>query len=394
MSAHSYTLFRTLMKLILPCFVKRAIRAQRESSKAFEIGWRSFIRNDLRITDVTIYFVSSCNTNLKFRAMMLWQPSIQGCQGTWKSANKVPAALNLFTQQESSSDVLRLIERHGLELIDLGHADVVRRALNVIPHDIRARNPIVLGIRGLASADSGRLDRAESLLQRAAANATDGKLKAALSIKLALILANQMKDSACVLEPLRNADLPDGLRGEIISLLAVSYAYGGRPHDAANAVTEADALVENVESDQDRARILHRLAIAMAQLGMPLDKVLAYQKQAAALAAEHGLFGLAGRAFPSLASIALLYEGDSTKEMWYAQQASTASMKAGDRVNLQTALLQLMDIEGRRGNAERLKALEKQLATVATSDVNRLVYVVAVKAFRPPGKESLTKRIG
>ena len=298
-----------------------------------------------------------------------------------ESANKVPAALNLFTQQESSSDVLRLIERYGLELIDLGHADVVRSALNVIPHDIRARNPIVLGIRGLASADSGRLDRAESLLQRAAANATDGKLKAALSIKLALILANQMKDSACVLEPLRNADLPDGLRGEITSLLAVSYAYGGRPHDAANAVTEADALVENVESDQDRARILHRLGIAMAQLGMPLDKVLAYQKQAAALAAEHGLFGLAGRAFSSLASIALLYEGDSTKEMWYAQQASTASMKAGDRVNLQTALLQLMDIEGRRGNAERLKALEKQLATVATSDLNRLVYVVAVKAF-------------
>jgi len=55
-------------------------------------------------------------------------------------------------------------------------------------------------------------------------------------------------------------------------------------------------------------------------------------------------------------------------------------MKAGDRINLQTALLQLMDIEGRRGNPERIQALEKQLAAVATTDINRLVYVIPVRA--------------
>jgi ATP/maltotriose-dependent transcriptional regulator MalT len=298
-----------------------------------------------------------------------------------EAANKIASALSIFAQAGSVPNVLRLLELHGFELSDQGHGDVVQQALDVITHDIRATNPIVLGIRGMTAADAGRLDRAESLLQRAIAEVNGEKLKAVLSIKLALILANQMKDIAGVLEPLRLTKLPNNLRGEIISLLAVSYAYAGRLSDAENAIDEADALVGDVENDQDRAKILHRLGIAMAQLGLPLERVLTVQKRAAALASEQGLFGLAGRAFSSLASIALFYEGDITKEIWYAQQASTASMKAGDRVNLQTALLQLMDIEGRRGNSERLQTLEKQLAAVATSDVNRLVYVVPVRAF-------------
>jgi LuxR family maltose regulon positive regulatory protein len=297
-----------------------------------------------------------------------------------QAVNNVPAALRLFSQAASSVDVLRLLEAHGLDLAEQGHGDVVQLALTALPHDVRAKNPYVLGVRGIIMADAGRLDRAESLLQRAISSSENPGLRAALAIKLALILANQMKETASVLEPFRSGVLSKSLHGEISSLLAVSYAYAARPEEAEEAAREAESLSAELDSDQDRAKILHRVAIARARLGLPFEKVLSMQERAASLASEQGLFGLAGRCFSSLASIALFYEGDITRETWYAQQASTASMKAGDRVNLQTALLQLMDIEGRRGNAERIQALEKQLAAVATTDTNRIVYVVPVRA--------------
>src|SRR5581483_2066801 len=107
------------------------------------------------------------------------------------------------------------------------------------------------------------------------------------------------------------------LRGEIASLLAIAYAYTGRSDEAKKAADDAELLVAEVDSDQDRAKILHRIGIARARLGEPFERVLAMQERAASLASEQGLFGLAGRCFSSLASIALFYEGDITRETWY-----------------------------------------------------------------------------
>lgn len=297
-----------------------------------------------------------------------------------ETAGNMPAALRLYVQAESSENVLRLLEQHGFEFVAQGQGDVVQSALKIVPHDVRAKNPYILGIRGTIMGDTGRFDRAESLLQRAIGGTTNENLKATLSIKLALILANQMKEVSGILEPLKSALLSKNLRGEISSLLAISHAYAARPEQAEEAAGQAELLVAELDSDEDRARILHRIAIARARLGLPFEQVLSMQERAATLASEQGLFGLAGRCFSSLASIALFYEGDINRETWYAQQAATASLKAGDRINLQTALLQLMDIEGRRGNPERIQALEKQLAAVATTDTNRLVYVIPVRA--------------
>jgi len=56
-------------------------------------------------------------------------------------------------------------------------------------------------------------------------------------------------------------------------------------------------------------------------------------------------------------------------------------MKAGDLVNLQTALLHLLNVEGRRGNLERIKALEQQIAPISTSDTRRMSYVIPIRAY-------------
>jgi ATP/maltotriose-dependent transcriptional regulator MalT len=296
-------------------------------------------------------------------------------------AGRLPAALTLFAQAFALADVLRILTSDGLRLTDEGHADAVGIALESLPSDIRATNPVVLGLRALAAGDLGRFDRAESLLQRALSKECEQTLRVELSLRLALILINQMRDVAEMLEPLDSNALPANLQGEIASLLAITYAYAGRSNEAMRAVARARRALLHIEGNHDRAKVLQRIGVAGLRLGLPLEETMDAQNRAASLASEEGMYGLAGRAFVALASIALLYEDDAAKEVWYSQQAANAAMKAGDLFNLQTALLHLLNVEGRRGNVERIKALEKQIAPISTSDSRRMSYVIPIRAY-------------
>ncbi|HEX5273896.1 MAG TPA: LuxR C-terminal-related transcriptional regulator [Candidatus Rubrimentiphilum sp.] len=299
-----------------------------------------------------------------------------------EAAGRPAAALSLYGQALAMPDVLRILGSHGFQLADEGHADVVDTALESLPAGVRATNPLVLGLRALAEEDHGRLDRAESLLQRALSKKCGKKLCVELSLRLALILINQMRDVSEMLQPLGgDPDLPVNLQGEIASLLAIAHAYAGRSSEALAAIAKAKEALTHLESNADRAKILQRIGVAGLRLGLPLEETRGAQIRAASLASEEGMFALAGRAFVALASIALSYEDDPVKEVWYSQQAANAAMKAGDLVNLQTALLHLLTVEGRRGNVERIKALEQQIAPISTSDSRRMSYVIPIRAY-------------
>jgi ATP/maltotriose-dependent transcriptional regulator MalT len=326
-----------------------------------------------------------------FRDFLQHQLELQGDQAVedirlraaraLESTGRPAAALALFAQTLATDDVLRILAAHGLQLVDQGHADAVSIALESLPSNIRATNPLVLGLRALAEGDLGRLDRAESLLQRALSKQCGQTLRIELSLRLALILVNQMRDVKEMLEPLDSDDLMANLQGEIASLLAITHAYAGRSSEAMQSVAKAKRALVHIESNQDKAKILQRIGVAGLRLGLPLEETMDAQNRAAALASEEGMFGLAGRAFVALASIALSYEDDATKEVWYSQQAANAAMKAGDLFNLQTALLHLLNVEGRRGNVERIRALEHQIAPISTSDSRRMSYVVPIRAY-------------
>lgn len=299
-----------------------------------------------------------------------------------ESSGRVAAALRLYAKSSAHDDILRILTCKGLQLTDEGHSDAVSIALECVPSNVRATNPVVLGLRAIGEADLGRFDRAESLLQRALAKECTQGLKAELSLRLALIVINQMRDVKEILEPLLvTGDLPPNLQGEIESLLAITYAYAGRSNEALKALENAKESLAVIDSNADRAKILQRIGVASLRLGLPLQQTMDYQTRAASLATDEGMFGLAGRAFVALASIALSYEDDSAKEVWYSQQAANAALKAGDLFNLQTSLLHLLNVEGRRGNIERIKALEKQIAPISTSDSRRMSYVIPIRAY-------------
>lgn len=297
-----------------------------------------------------------------------------------ESAGQVAAALTVYAQAKAPAEVLRILEASGFQLMEHGHADVLQNALDVLPQDLRATNPIALAMRGLGEAHSGRYDRAESLLNRAIGRSENKELTAALAVRLAHITINLGRDVAALLVPFAEDELPTHLRSEICSLLAVTHANAGRREEAQNAVAAAELLADDLDDAAERTKALHRLGAAGMALGMPAATVRQYLMRAVALASESGMFSAMARSYGILANVALLYESDLTATAWYAQQAMGAATKAGDRLGLQTALLQLMSVEMTRGSAERLQKLERQFVEAATSDTTRMALVVPTRA--------------
>lgn len=297
-----------------------------------------------------------------------------------EGAGRIAAALSVHAQARASVDVLRILECSGFQLMEQGHADVLHDALDALPQDLRATHPIVLAMRGLAEAHAGRYDRAESLLNRALARTEKAELNAALAVRLALVTVNLGRDIVPLLAPFAGATFRAELNAEIVSLLAVGYANAGQESEAKTAMDLAESIAGELDDDTHRAKVFQRLGVAAMALRMPAVLVQNYSTRCVTLAAECGLFGLAARGYSVLANVALLYEDDVARAAWYAQQAMGSATKAGDRLSFQSALVQLMNVELTRGNADRLSKLERQFADAATTDTIRMAPFVVARA--------------
>jgi ATP/maltotriose-dependent transcriptional regulator MalT len=298
-----------------------------------------------------------------------------------EDSNEIAAALDVYVRMGSEPDVLRLLSAYGLELMERAHGDAVHDALEALSQEARATNAIALALRGLRESDAGRFDRAESLLSRAIAKSDNPELAAELTIRLGSILFNQGRDVIALLEPVaKNSNLQNDVRAKATSFLAPAYAFAGRKEDALEAMESAQSFASTIDTDELRARIYHRMGIAGIHLALPLERVSALFSTAQALAGERGLYFTQAAALGGLSTVAILYEDDTTKNIWYAQQAMNAALKAGDRFSLQTSLLQLINTEARRGNAERVAGLEQQFAAVTTTDAGRSAYIIPTRA--------------
>jgi DNA-binding CsgD family transcriptional regulator len=188
------------------------------------------------------------------------------------------------------------------------------------------------------------------------------------------------EDLIGLLEPLMNEELPDATRVKVLSWLTPAYAHAGKVDRAHEALEQAERFASDIESDELRARLLHRMGIAAVALSLPFDRAKELFTRAQTLANDNALFTTSAAALGGLATLCLLYEDDTTKFVWYAHQAMNAAAKAGDRLSMQLALLHVIEAETRRGNMERLPALEQQFATVTTTDTTRFFYIIPTRA--------------
>jgi ATP/maltotriose-dependent transcriptional regulator MalT len=287
-----------------------------------------------------------------------------------EESGDIEHAIAAYTAAASREDVLRLLENHGFELLERARSDVVSRTVKSLDETTRRENATILALHGALQAMSGKFTRAESLLRRSLARAGKNRdLVATTSLRLAAMMANQGQDVSTLLEKV-GADLEQtaAYRAEAISLVAGQQAVNGDPALAATAAMRVERMLCDVDSDAVRAKILHRIGIAYHHLGMAA-RAFEVLRQSCELAAELHLFGLESRANAVLSNLALHEDDDVEQQLRYAELAVAAAAKAGDAFALQTALLQMLSAEMRRGHVEASIAIEQRLGTVRTSDL-------------------------
>ena len=177
----------------------------------------------------------------------------------------------------------------GASLSEQGYSDVIQSSLKIVPQHLRESEPVLLLLRANTEADAGNFDRAESLYRRIIDLAKDDNYSCEAAVRLAVVLANEQRfdDIPAVLEPNLRRSVDNKLRGEVLALLAIRYAYAGRRQDAEKCIGDAETLLANIEEETTRARMLQRLGVAMVELDFAMDRALNTQLEAASLATDN-----------------------------------------------------------------------------------------------------------
>jgi len=287
-----------------------------------------------------------------------------------EATGDIEHAIGSYVSAASSADVVRLLERHGFELLERAHGDVVARAIESTDDKTRRENATVLALQGALRSVAGKFARAESLFRRALSRSgNDQGLIAMTSLRLASLIGNQGKDATALLQAVgENQNQRAVHRAEALSLIAGQRAVAGDLITAQEAVAQTEVLLPEVESDVARAKILHHIGIAFHHLG-GARRAFDALTLAAEIALELNLYGLASRANAVLSNLVLHEEDNVTMQLQYAEAAAAAATKAGDAFALQTALLQMLSARMRQGDVGKSIEIEQRLATVRTSDL-------------------------
>jgi ATP/maltotriose-dependent transcriptional regulator MalT len=289
-----------------------------------------------------------------------------------EESDDVEHAIAAYAGAGARGDVVRLLERAGFDLLERARGDIVARAIEQLDERTRRENATVLSLRGALHAIAGRVARAETLLRRSLARARDDReFVATVSLRLALLVGNQGRDVTDLLNPVASDPIhTPAHRAEALSLIAACQAIAGDATNARSATLKIERLLPRIRSDVTRAKILHHLGIVSRHAGA-VSKAFEVLGQSGDLAAELHLYGLASRVNAVLSNLALHEEDDVERQLRYAQQAADAATKAGDSFALQTALLQMLSAEMRRGNVERSGAIEQRLESGRTGEITR-----------------------
>ncbi|MDQ2865842.1 MAG: LuxR C-terminal-related transcriptional regulator [Candidatus Eremiobacteraeota bacterium] len=290
-------------------------------------------------------------------------------------------ALNLFVDAQDVERVTAVLVTQGTALIARGHGDTVKRALDAIPPDVHAREALLSGLSGVIDIAAGRYDSGERFLQRAIRLGEDVNARSEHVLRLAMFLVNQGRDPDDLLRSLLTSQAAESAKLEARAMLAVRCVRAGKYPEADRYIAEVERSLGDVDDIALLARLLQRIGLAKMERPRAAG-AKQHLIRSAELAGGIGLWSLASRAYQGLSTLIFFSDSDVTLALWYAQQAASSATKAGDYFDLQISLLQMLNIESRRGNADRTRQIELQLAELRPNDTLRAPYVLESQAHR------------
>ncbi|MGB6985903.1 MAG: LuxR C-terminal-related transcriptional regulator [Candidatus Aquilonibacter sp.] len=297
-----------------------------------------------------------------------------------EESGSIAQALRLYVDSNSPEDALRLLNEHGVRLLDSGFADELETLTAAPLGSAFEKSPIVVGLRGLLDLTRGRYDEGDRKIARSARLIESPELRGQLTLRLAVHRTNRGVD---LLAPLLTEEgIPASIRAESEALLARRYAEAGDVAKARELLASAERQTKLLESDDWLARIVFRIGAAHNVLGDVAD-ARERLSESAELASRCALWSIASRSFQTLANIALFADNDSAESLWFAQQAAAAATRAGDYADVQNALLAMLSLETRRGNADRAVQIEKQLVELSSRDaLSQTAFLASSQAHR------------
>jgi len=296
---------------------------------------------------------------------------------------QVTQALRLYVDSNSPDEALRLLAAHGVRLLDNGFADELESLTSAALGKAFEKSAVVGALRGLLDLMRGRYDEGDRKIARAAHSIESIELRGEITLRLAVHRWNRGVSPTDLLEPiLAERALPMPIRVEAEALLANYWAKSGDPDEARRLIASVEQQSLQVEGDEWLARIKFRTGNVLENIGEP-DGARRCWTEAAELASRCALWSIASRSFGNLASVAFFAKSDSAQSLWFAQQAATAATRAGDYADLQIALISMLSLETRRGNADRAVQIEKQLAELGSRDaLSQSAYLASSQAHR------------
>jgi LuxR family maltose regulon positive regulatory protein len=271
------------------------------------------------------------------------------------------SALPLYTKVGAVDDIVRVIERDGIGLLERGAGESLAAAIDVIPDAVRNANAALIGVRAMLDANRGRFDVAERGFVAAIERAGETELRIALVHRYAIELVRQDRNCVDLLEPYaRDETLPLALRVPILGTLATAYVRAGLLDDAFALIGRALDLLEPLDDDV-RAR-LYQQAAYVYQFAPTHERVRTYATLAVELASARGLYEVAARAYTVLYAVVNDEDDDPIASLAILDKLEESARKGASRQARYFGTIASYSVEVERGDETAIALLDHELA--------------------------------
>lgn len=322
----------------------------------------------------------------ELRTRGAWESSLQSGAAALERCDRIPEALRLYVRAKASSDVLRLCEAHGFELMEMGRRDEISEALYVVEQDESA---VCIALRAMNESLLGRTDTAESWFLHAIQKAAKPEARAQIAYRYAVdLIRHGRMDAISLLEPYVNSEeQPETLRALMQSTLATAYVLRGRFDEASQGMEKALALVRSNDSVSLQAKIHHHAAWVALFTGN-IEQAKAHAGFSVELALQSGMYDTAARAYSVFYNIVYDVDDDPVEAMRVLDRVLDCGLKAGSPQLRLFALLGMLDIAAEVGDNDEVDRIIQTLSAheVDFSDAAVSEMLLPAQALRRAGQ--------